>query len=185
MLLIRRPWVWAARVRHRRGYGVHSPWAFAFITGVVYERAAYYAYAGVGGLHPWWVRWLRLYPLQCRRLLFRLANFAHPRRMAVVGERPVERQCMALAVPSASWGLEGAGLVFVAWEHVGEAEALAAVMPTDGMLIVEGIHRDDHALACWRAVQKAAHTGVTFDLHTYGVAFFDPRLHKQHYVVNF
>ena len=36
---------WISRWRHRRGYGVHSPWAFSWITQVIYNDMAYYAYA--------------------------------------------------------------------------------------------------------------------------------------------
>lgn len=39
-----RPLRWLLRFRHRRGYGIHSPFAFSFVTGVVYEQGTYYAY---------------------------------------------------------------------------------------------------------------------------------------------
>ena len=45
MRLLGNPLVWLMRFRHRCGYGVHSPFAFNFLTGVVYERTPYYAYA--------------------------------------------------------------------------------------------------------------------------------------------
>ena len=44
LLALKRPFIWLRRFRHRRGYGVHSPFAFDFITDVVYERTAYYKY---------------------------------------------------------------------------------------------------------------------------------------------
>ena len=34
---------WLRRFRKRRGYGIHSPAAFQFVTGVVYEKGEYYA----------------------------------------------------------------------------------------------------------------------------------------------
>ena len=42
--LWRHPVVWLRRFRHRCGYGVHSPFAFQLIRGVVYERGEFYAY---------------------------------------------------------------------------------------------------------------------------------------------
>lgn len=39
-----RVYYWLKRFRHRRGYGVHSPFAFSYITEVIYERGTYYAY---------------------------------------------------------------------------------------------------------------------------------------------
>jgi len=32
-------WIWLKRVRHRKGYGVHSPFAFDFITRVIYGKS--------------------------------------------------------------------------------------------------------------------------------------------------
>ena len=46
-LLCKRPFIWLARFRHRCGYGVHSPFAFHLITGVIYEKTPYYKYAAL------------------------------------------------------------------------------------------------------------------------------------------
>ena len=47
-----RQWIWLKRFRHRRGYGVHSPFAFDFLTYVVYERGEYYAYRELKKRYP-------------------------------------------------------------------------------------------------------------------------------------
>ena len=212
MQLFRRPWIWLSRFRQRKGYGVHSPFAYSFIRGVVLESSAYYAYAELSPLHPWWVRWFHLYPMQCRRLLFRLANFAEPRTVelrtadevaaryvrAAVPRAEVRREEGAIpgevrrkegglaAVPEGSpEGREAADFVLVGKERLEEAAAVAARMPERGMLVCEGIHESRRAKEIWRTIREAPHTGVTFDLYTYGVAFFNPKLHKQHYKVNF
>ena len=185
MRLIRRPWVWFYRVRKRRGYGVHSPFAFSFLTYVVYERTAYYAYHDLNRLHPWWVRWGRLYPLTCRRLLFRLANYVHPQRICIMGDRPMERAYLTAAVPRAEWVEGDADFLFVAHEQLAEALTRVAQMPERGMMVVEGIHEDRTSNDLWRCLQNDAHTGITFDLYTYGLLFFSPALQKQHYIVNF
>ena len=212
MRLFRRPWIWLSRFRQRKGYGVHSPFAYSFIRGVVLESSAYYAYADLAPLHPWWVRWFHLYPMQCRRLLFRLANFAEPRTVelrtadevaakyirAAVPRAEVRRKEGAMsgevrrkegglaAVPEGSpEGREAADFVLVGKERLEEAAAVAARMPERGMLVCEGIHESRRAKEIWRTICEAPHTGVTFDLYTYGVAFFNPKLHKQHYKVNF
>ena len=212
MRLFRRPWIWLSRFRQRKGYGVHSPFAYSFIRGVVLESSAYYAYADLAPLHPWWVRWFHLYPMQCRRLLFRLANFAEPRTVelrtadevaakyirAAVPRAEVRRKEGAIpgvvrrkegglaAVPEGSpEGREAADFVLVGKERLEEAATVAARMPERGMLVCEGIHESRRAKEIWRTIREAPHTGVTFDLYTYGVAFFNPKLHKQHYKVNF
>ena len=186
MRLVRRPWIWIARFRHRRGYGVHSPFAYNFLRGVIFERSPYYAYEHLACLHPWWVRWPQAYPMSCRRLLFRLVNFTHPHTMTLLGNRPVERAYLEAAVPSAQWvqPAEGAAdFIFVAHEEL--PHLVLPHMPSSGMVVAEGIHHDKVALAAWHNLQADPQTGVTFDLYDYGIALFDHSVHKQHYKVNF
>ncbi|MBO4906199.1 MAG: hypothetical protein J5486_04060 [Bacteroidaceae bacterium] len=193
MRLVRNPLVWLHRIRHRKGYGVHSPFAFQFITGVVYEQTPFYAYSKLSLLHPWWVRMLGLYPMQCHRLLFRLANYAHPDAICIVAETHCERQYIAAAVPTAEsvdpkeiiTSQPRNALVFVGFPAQGRALTLSQQMPSDGMLILEGIHNSNTSLKLWRKIQSDPHTGITFDLHTYGICFYDHSRTKQHYVVNF
>ncbi|MBO7602331.1 MAG: hypothetical protein J6S94_04795 [Bacteroidaceae bacterium] len=35
---VKKGWVWLKRFRHRKGYGVHSPFAYDFITRVIYGK---------------------------------------------------------------------------------------------------------------------------------------------------
>lgn len=35
---IRKGWIWIKRFRYRKGYGVHSPFAFDFITRIIYGK---------------------------------------------------------------------------------------------------------------------------------------------------
>lgn len=179
------PLLWLRRLRKRRGYGVHSPFAFGFITGVVYEHTPYYAYADLVHRHPLWMRLPGFRPIPRYRLLFRLANFAEARTVSFVGGLPLEREYVCAAVPRAEVVDGVADFVLVDGERIVDAIPLASSMPTKGMLVVEGIHRSDSALDTWKAIEGDANTCVTFDLYDYGIAFFDHRLTKQHYVVNF
>ena len=132
-----------------------------------------------------------LYPLTCRRMLFRLANYVHPRSIALVGNLPIEQAYMAAAVPSAKWVDESelnqgmADLIIVSREKQAEALALLTHISAQGALVMEGIHADKKAFAMWNRLKNDARTGVTFDLYTYGILFFNHQLHKQHYIVNF
>ena len=73
-LLCKRPFIWLARFRHRCGYGVHSPFAFHLITGVIYEKTPYYKYAVLQEeekrLAPERPKGWRSEPLRVKRLLF-------------------------------------------------------------------------------------------------------------------
>ena len=186
MRLVRRPWIWIARFRKRRGYGVHSPFAYAFLRGVVFEREAYYAYDDLNRLHPWWIRWSQAYPLLCRRLLFRLANFTHPRTLVLMGDRPVERAYLEAAVPSARWTRLTDGIadfIFVAHEEL--PNITLPQMPPSGMVVAEGIHHDKASQRIWKALQSNPQTVLTFDLYDYGIILFNSNYPKRHYIVNF
>ena len=89
LLSLKRPFIWLCRFRHRRGYGVHSPFAFSFIKGVVFERTAYYGYAPLREQEKEMARregrGVLAEGLRVRRLLFRVANYAHPATIIDVG----------------------------------------------------------------------------------------------------
>lgn len=87
--------VWLLRFRHRRGYGVHSPFAFNFITSVIYERGEYYAYAELRTPRNERAKQVReakkghpkalILREKDERLLFRIINFAAPRTALIYG----------------------------------------------------------------------------------------------------
>lgn len=196
------PWVWLSRFRHRCGYGVHSPFAFNFITGVIYEHGAYYAYHRLDGLYRRPVRLLGLRPRKCGRLLFRLANYAHPGTLVAWEAPPVAQACLACGCESASFvALSGAvdGDVVLPGSDVRSLMVYLGARPgaedvyrrfrhrftASSMLVLAGIHREDACRALWRRLQILPEVGATFDLYDYGIAFFDPERNNQHYVVNF
>lgn len=41
---------WIQRIRHSRGYGVHSPFAFNLITGIINDESAYYAFFDIDNI---------------------------------------------------------------------------------------------------------------------------------------
>lgn len=67
------------RLRHRRGYGIHSPWVFTLVTEVVYaERGySYYAYGSLPQAEGWRQKDLRM--------LLRLSNHFQPRSISLCG----------------------------------------------------------------------------------------------------
>ena len=77
--MIHHPLIWLKRLPHRKGYGVHSPFAYNFLRDVVYESNHYYAYEDIEHhLKGNW--WQRRCQRKRERLLFRLRNWC--------GERP-------------------------------------------------------------------------------------------------
>lgn len=188
-----RPVVWLLRFRHRRGYGVHSPFAFRLITEVFYEKGEFYAYAPLAAARQGVVcgQSERL-----DRLMLRVVNEVRPRRVALWGERVgmtrryVEAGCRTAQVEEVGNGLlptrnydflyarRPADCLSLFAEFAGQAPARA-------LYVVEGIHRSRRAAAQWRAVTHHPCATVTFDLYDVGLAFIHPKLNPQNYIVNF
>lgn len=182
-MLFLNPLIWLHRIRHRRGYGVHSPFAFNFLTYVVYERGIYYAYQRLDALYPRWHRLLGTRPLQRSRLFFRLANYAHPARAVVVGGTAADVSYMHEACKNAHFidagSDETADFIYLA---VPDTRVLDSHVHPGAMLVLDNLRRHR---TWWRMLQQDARTRVTFDLYDVGIAFFDPKLNKQNYIVNF
>ena len=91
---------WFRRFRQRRGYGVHSPFAFEWLTDVVYnQQAQYYAYAPLSQRHK---QWSGVLSIKDARLLFRIANHCRAKHILMVGqELEREKNYLAAARPSA------------------------------------------------------------------------------------
>lgn len=83
-------WIWFRRFRYRKGYGVHSPFAFNLITFVIYEKLSYYAYKPLADIRK---EILNNYPSSGKqlntqkadKLLFRLVNYIQPENMIEIG----------------------------------------------------------------------------------------------------
>lgn len=84
MNFLKRAYIWCKRFRYRKGYGVHSPFAFSLLTDVVYERRPYYAYEMLDELAESMGKVPR-YSRRVNRLLFRLVNYFRPERIVEVG----------------------------------------------------------------------------------------------------
>ncbi len=85
MNFLKRLYTWCKRFRYRKGYGVHSPFAFGLITDVVYERLPYYAYGELKELRRMLPKRARCYPKRVDRLLFRLVNWHQPLGVLDIG----------------------------------------------------------------------------------------------------
>ena len=75
------------RIRHRNGYGVHSPFAYGFIKGVVYEHARYYAYKNLKKRRRKRRHGERGLSARADKLMFRIANYCHPAQASLIGIR--------------------------------------------------------------------------------------------------
>lgn len=175
MNMLDNPLVWLMRIRHRCGYGVHSPFAFRFLTDVVYEHTPYYAYSTLDASLPLAYGMRRKKGLH---LIFRVANWLQPAVAVVPQEVCHERRYLQAgcrhALVLAHAPACGADLIVLREPD----ERAAQMVRAGGVLILDNLqqHRE------WFRRLPAT---VTFDLYDLGVAIYEERLTKQHYIINF
>lgn len=178
MMIIQNPLVWLARVRHRRGYGVHSPFAFDFITNVLYNKERYYAYSMLDRNLRWWQK-ARV--RNVRRLLLRLANFHQPKTLLFL--------CRDNALFEAChYGVRG--LTLLCFDDLTTADMIVldreeekafSYIAEGTMVVVLNLRRNR---TFWKKIKADERVRVTFDMYDIGVAIARGELNKQDYVVN-
>ncbi len=204
LYLCKRFWIWLSRFRHRCGHGVHSPFAFHFITRVIYEKEAYYAYLEIPALLEKRIReegltWEQE-PERINRLLFRIVNYACPEVIADMGPpssagsymQAARRQARYIPVADVRACALAAETVDMFYLHTGSVSdteiafrrCLSLTTPRS-LMVVRNIHRNQAMKFLWEQMKAEDKVGVTFDLYEVGVLFFDRSLVKQHYIVNF
>ena len=195
-----RPIVRLLRFRHRCGYGIHSPFAWAKVTGVIYERGLYYAYAPLLTAHPMGGGRHDGMTLGDLRLLFRLSNDTHPRRGHIVIRKGLAapaaylrsgcKSCQWTTADSAKPTLpaaEALDFVYLDASEVWPALAQQAVeqLSDGGALVIRGIHRKAADRAAWRRLQAQQQVRVTFDLYEFGLVYVEQRLNKEDYLISY
>lgn len=191
---LRRTARWIVRFRKRKGYGVHSPFAFGLITGVVYEKGIYYAYSNIDKTYRENVHSSKTWRLKDYKLLFRLANFQHPKRGWIVGpnahnllEKVLSLGCQSCIYETtrdedaSSCGQYDLIIATEGWEN--RNKKWLHYLHEGGMLIVKGVGRKQRA--AWLQLLGQPEAQVAFNLYDFGIVFFHPNLQRQHYVVNY
>lgn len=188
-----RPIHWILRFRHRKGYGIHSPFAFNFVTGVIYELGEYYAYRSLDQvrktIHH---RYLRR---KDYRLLMRLANFQRPQTCLLYATEQDSLILTYLQAGSCHTHYRAGGSLLTApapsanmvvasgnWEL--QAENLLNQLQPGGMLVLIGLKNKMQRQA-WKQLLQAPQAQVSFDLRDFGLVFFRPELQREHYVINY
>lgn len=208
---IKRPFIWLTRIRYRKGYGVHSPFAFELIAGLMEEKIAYYAY------EPLKEEQKRLFAQHTKadcakgwnherrkvnQLLFRLVNRYQPHTIIDAGALSAASIYLQAGKASAHYTfasdltmlfLEADASVDFLYLHqpsnpkfVAEVYDICAHRTTPQSLFVIGdIYASASMRTRWKALQNDPRVGITFDLYDIGILFFDKKKIKQHYRVNF
>ncbi len=175
MHLLSNPVIWLRRVRHRCGYGVHSPFAFSFITEVIYERGNYYAYSSLDAGLPF------KYKFRVRKylhLLFRIANSTQPHKVFIQQGIPFAADYVRAGCLKADIIHEVADTDIDLCLLSSPCDAAVRHISGGGVLVLN--HLQEHKQ--WFSSLPSV---VSFDLWDIGIAFFNPNYNRQHYFVNF
>lgn len=196
---------WLRRIRHRCGYGVHSPLAFNFITDVIYNQSPYYAYATLRQPLVPSISRLDEYDTHSGltdrdlRLIFRLTNYQEPTHIYIIGAHedtpsPTLISYLRAARPSAAITTGActseaptAARSAVDLHYADTPDALHPdfTLTTGAMLIVRGIHRTAQSRARWEQLKAHPSVTLTFDLGRFGIALNRPKINRQDYIVNY
>ncbi len=190
-----RPLRWLRRIRKRCGYNIHSPFAFSFVTSVIYEAGTYYAYAD---LESKGVNVPNRARLKDDRLVFRVVNFARPRSIAAYGPDAAafRHTCAYIRAArncplhiNAGLPLNGSEIPDFLYIDCKEWQELVnTFMPYvhDGSaLLIKGIHSSKSSLQAWKRLLALPEVRVSFDLYDFGICFFEKRLNKENFVINY
>jgi len=198
------PWIWLRRFRKRRGYGVHSPFAFEYITRVCNETSPYYKYEELSqeekelSTHME-SQWSKAESSKVKRLLFRLVNRAQPLTLVETGADTAAtlylkgaKQNMDMLHLYGDEDLQKIAELQVDFLYLRRQDPLFMEKvfteslrnsTAKSVFAIQGIHHDNEMKALWKRMKKSA--VITFDLYDIGILHFDKTYYKQDYIVNF
>lgn len=185
------------KIKHRKGFGVHSPFAFSIITEVIEEKLPYYAYSSMQRRYDK----KSLVPFKVVCLLFRLANRFRCRNIAILGDEQYARMPLtevdshnSVSVFSDVTSLPMSADVKYDMIVVNQnpfpdesqlLEWLLSHATPEAIFFAKGI-QPKHALETfWDAFSELDEVPITMDLFDYGLAIMKPNFFKQHYIVSF
>lgn len=183
---IKRLFIWLKRFRYRKGYGVHSPFAFNFITHVVYQKSPYYNYSLLEELPK------DIYESEkMREFLFRLTNYIQPNSIYYKTDKDS-------IFPLFNWVKSdvvvcdnlSADLIYLSLGSNAdlinkELTKLNKFTTKSTVLVIYGIGYNKEMKSLWQSLIRDPKSGISFDLYDYGVLFFDLSKNKEDYIVNF
>lgn len=181
---------WCRRIRHRKGYGVHSPSDYFLITSVIYENLPFYAYQE---LHEQTTK--RTYREKVDKLVFRLANYFQPEIWVnddphnLVTEKYIHAACphaLQMSIDEIIQSGKTPGLVHLgSTDYEKHFDQLLPLVGNSTIFIIGEPNATKEKSEWWKNVIADKRTGVTFDLFDLGLVFFDKKRFKEHRIVNF
>ena len=230
------------RVRYKKGYGVHSPFAFSMITQVINENMYYYAYDKIRKLRQFSykvrfsIKGISLKKKISTKklfLIYRLINKFSPDNILQIGTDGIVSYTLGLGrnesklfsvcndiertdstidffqkhvedynadkyhfitsdlksgieqlkdIPSFDFIFIHKGEGFENWNDL---NLILEKANKKTVILIEGIKNDEKMKSYWGCIKSNADVKVTMDLYDFGLAIFDDKLYKHHYIVSY
>lgn len=190
-------------IRFRKGYGVHSPFAFGLINKVIEERKPFYIFEEIEKKIPGNRKKMSSQE-KYGRLLFRLINFFQAKTVLQIGVSEkiwteylsaaaeqlvvVDKDYLS-AIEDACEELNVVDFIFL---NVSKDPELTKLLfdrclghvHKRTVLLIDGIHKKK-IRKLWQNIKNRNDIPITMDLYALGLVFFNKELHKKNYKLFF
>ncbi len=155
------------RWRHRMGFGVQSPWAYEFVSDVLFGKHRYYAFDTLNGTRS-------------DEQLFRICAWLNPKTVYAHGATQTTESYLCSSARSGS----SHSLFYYASACAADAERAvrAGQITPPACIILEDILRPA-VRNVWDILLCHPDATASFDLGRRGILFFDPSRQKQNYLI--
>ena len=151
----------------RKGFGIHSPWAFEFVIDVLFSNHRFYAFDTLGGATS-------------HEQLFKIVNWIRPAEVVLNTDEKAESKYLTTPLESNKLASKGRVFYYDRYYHtILDIDTECQEFLNDDCVIVDGITTaSDEA---WERLKNSGMTTSTFELYDRGIAFFDKGRQRQNY----
>lgn len=201
------------RVRTAKGFGVHSPFAFNFITNVLFEKLPYYAYFDI----PRYLSEKHIdAPISSiHQLSFRLVNFFRPKNVLIFGgeqdyalplfvnagspeariicltDQETKRKMSEICEAMEFWHefrLEPMDAIIVDMQFLPKTydisiENILKISHNETFWMIRHIDTDKESRRFWKDIQNDPRIALTFDMRQDGIVILNSSYYKFNYLV--
>lgn len=158
------------RWRHRRGFGVQSPWAFSFVRDALFDKSRFYLFDELGGTHS-------------DEQLFRIIHWLRPKEIIAHTDSQVTKAYLIAPLKRKVKREEGCDVYYYDAAHLCQLEkdiqaacfTPASVIIADGTLIGNS--------NAWNGLLSTHSVTTAFELRDRAVALFDTARQRQTYTL--
>ena len=191
MFYIKRFFIWLARCRYSRGFGIQSPNDYYFVMNVINEHAPFYAYSDLKQCFPHVYRHKR----RMAELLLRLANWLQPEKVALLSNvdpiyvEYIKAGCNK-AIVSANWKSNETKMFVIDRDAVNRSVAIDSAYPSidsilstdETVIVITDIYGTNKSL--WNELLERGTSIIIFDLYHIGIILCKKNRYKIKYNLN-